>query len=116
MQRWSVTGNSILIEARGSETVKAVDGIDMEIRAAEMVSIMGPSGSGKTTLIHLLSSLDSPTEGNLSINGKPVPVALTIVCKVLIIVSVNVIQDFTNPKLVFWGASPRSVCRWQEGP
>jgi putative ABC transport system ATP-binding protein len=80
IQRWNVTDNSILIEARGikrhylrgSETVKAVDGIDLEIRAAEMVSIMGPSGSGKTTLIHLLSCLDSPTEGNLSINGKPV--------------------------------------------
>ncbi len=75
-----MTSNSILIEARGikrhylrgSETVKAVDGIDLEIHAAEMVSILGPSGSGKTTLIHLLSCLDSPTEGSLSINGKPV--------------------------------------------
>jgi putative ABC transport system ATP-binding protein len=57
---------------RGSETVKAVDGIDLEIRAAEMVSIMGPSGSGKTTLIHLLSCLDSPTGGTLIINQKPV--------------------------------------------
>ncbi len=57
---------------RGSETVKAVDGIDLEIRAAEMVSIMGPSGSGKTTLIHLLSCLDSPTGGTLIINQKAV--------------------------------------------
>jgi putative ABC transport system ATP-binding protein len=57
---------------RGSETVKAVDGIDLEIRAAEMVSILGPSGSGKTTLIHLLSCLDSPTGGTLIINQKPV--------------------------------------------
>ena len=57
---------------RGSETVKAVDGIDLEIRAGEMVSILGPSGSGKTTLIHLLSCLDSPTGGTLFINQKPV--------------------------------------------
>lgn len=57
---------------RGSETVKAVDGIDLEIRAAEMVSILGPSGSGKTTLVQLLSCLDSPTGGTLTINQKPV--------------------------------------------
>ncbi|MGD0100772.1 MAG: ABC transporter ATP-binding protein [Acidobacteriota bacterium] len=57
---------------RGSETVKAVDGIDLEIRAAEMVSILGPSGSGKTTLVQLLSCLDSPTGGTLIINQKPV--------------------------------------------
>jgi putative ABC transport system ATP-binding protein len=75
-----MTDNSSIIEARGikrhyvrgSETVKAVDGIDMDIHAAEMVSILGPSGSGKTTLIHLLSCLDSPTEGSLLINGHPV--------------------------------------------
>jgi putative ABC transport system ATP-binding protein len=71
---------AMLIEARGlkryyqrgSETVRAVDGIDLEIRGAEMVSILGPSGSGKTTLIQLLSCLDSPTEGTLVINQKPV--------------------------------------------
>lgn len=57
---------------RGSETVKAIDGIDLEIRASEMVSILGPSGSGKTTLIHLLSCLDSPTGGTLTINQRPV--------------------------------------------
>jgi putative ABC transport system ATP-binding protein len=75
-----VTDNSSIIQARGikrhyvrgSETVKAVDGIDLDIHAAEMVSILGPSGSGKTTLIHLLSCLDSPTEGSLLINGNPV--------------------------------------------
>lgn len=57
---------------RGNETVKAVDGIDMEIRTGEMVSILGPSGSGKTTLIHLLSCLDSPTAGTLIINKKSI--------------------------------------------
>jgi putative ABC transport system ATP-binding protein len=57
---------------RGSETVKAVDGIDLEVRSGEMVSILGPSGSGKTTLIHLLSCLDSPSEGTLLVNQQPV--------------------------------------------
>ena len=76
----NIANDGILIEAkdlkryyqRGSETVKAIDGVDLEIRAAEMVSILGPSGSGKTTLIHLLSCLDSPTAGTLIVNRKSV--------------------------------------------
>lgn len=72
--------NDILIEAhglkryyqRGSETVKALDGVDITIRKGEMVSILGPSGSGKTTLINLLSCLDAPTGGTLTIGGKSV--------------------------------------------
>jgi len=71
---------SIVIEAhglkryyrRGSETVKALDGVDISIRAGEIVSILGPSGSGKTTLINLLSCLDAPTDGTLVVAGKSV--------------------------------------------
>jgi len=57
---------------RGSEVVKALDGVDLDIFQGEMVSLLGPSGSGKTTLINLLSCLDAPTEGSLSISGQPV--------------------------------------------
>ena len=57
---------------RGAETVKALDGVDISIQEGEMVSILGPSGSGKTTLINLLSCLDAPTDGALSVAGKPV--------------------------------------------
>ncbi len=57
---------------RGIETVKALDGVDLDIRDGEMVSILGPSGSGKTTLINLLSCLDVPTEGTLTIASKSV--------------------------------------------
>src|ERR1051325_3204086 len=57
---------------RGSETVKALDGVDVSIRKGEIVSILGPSGSGKTTLINLLSCLDAPTEGTLLVGGRPV--------------------------------------------
>jgi putative ABC transport system ATP-binding protein len=57
---------------RGSETVKALDGVDLDLRVGEMVSILGPSGSGKTTLVNLLSGLDAPTEGTLSIAGRQV--------------------------------------------
>ena len=57
---------------RGSETVKALDGVDLDILQGEMVSILGPSGSGKTTLINLLSCLDVPTSGTLVVNGQSV--------------------------------------------
>lgn len=57
---------------RGSETVRAVDGIDLEVHAGEMVSILGPSGSGKTTLVNLVSCLDAPTGGQLWVGGRNV--------------------------------------------
>ena len=57
---------------RGVETVKALDGVDLELKAGELVSVLGPSGSGKTTLINLLACLDAPTEGELIVAGKSV--------------------------------------------
>ncbi len=52
----------------GSEVVKALDGIDLEIRRGEYVSIMGPSGSGKTTLFNVVGGLTKPTEGQIFID------------------------------------------------
>ncbi len=57
---------------RGIETVKALDGVDIDIHTGEMVAILGPSGSGKTTLVNLLSCLDAPSAGELSLDGKEV--------------------------------------------
>lgn len=57
---------------RGSETVRALDGVDVDVCAGESLCILGPSGSGKTTLINLLSALDAPTAGTLSIGGRRV--------------------------------------------
>jgi len=57
---------------RGSETVKALDGVDFSINSGEIVSIVGPSGSGKTTLMNMISCLDTASEGTLSIGGNNV--------------------------------------------
>jgi len=53
----------------GAETVKALDGVELEIQRGEYVSVVGPSGSGKTTLFNLVGGLDKPTEGSVFIDG-----------------------------------------------
>lgn len=56
------------IYQRGSEKVRALKGIDLEIGRGEFLSIVGPSGSGKTTLLHILGCLDVPTSGIVKID------------------------------------------------
>ncbi len=53
----------------GATTVRAVDGVDLDVSAGEMVLIMGPSGSGKTTLLTMLGGLLRPTSGSIAIDG-----------------------------------------------
>lgn len=53
------------IYGTGPLTVKALDGINLDISREELVVILGPSGSGKSTLLNILGGLDIPTEGEL---------------------------------------------------
>jgi putative ABC transport system ATP-binding protein len=56
----------------GSEIVKVLKGIDLDIERGEYVALMGPSGSGKSTLMNLLGCLDTPTSGSYELNGSDV--------------------------------------------
>jgi len=55
---------------RGPEKVEVLHGIDLDIDRGDFAALMGPSGSGKTTLLNLIGGLDSPTSGEIEVDGK----------------------------------------------
>ncbi|MCI8719263.1 MAG: ABC transporter ATP-binding protein [Lachnospiraceae bacterium] len=68
--------------SKGSNTVKALDGVNFSVEQGEFIAIVGTSGSGKSTLLNMIGGLDSPTSGSIKINGKEIqqmkPEELTI--------------------------------------
>ena len=54
----------------GENTVKALDGIDLDICKGEFLAVVGTSGSGKSTLLHMLGGLGNPTSGEVIIDGR----------------------------------------------
>src|SRR5688500_19880072 len=54
----------------GTQEVRALRGIDLDIRAGELVMVMGPSGNGKTTLLNCLSGLDDIDAGTVTMDGE----------------------------------------------
>jgi putative ABC transport system ATP-binding protein len=55
---------------RGPEKVEVLHGIDLDIPKGDFVALMGPSGSGKTTLLNLIGGLDSPSGGEIQVEGQ----------------------------------------------
>ena len=54
----------------GSEVITALNNVNIEIYKGEFISIIGKSGSGKSTLMHILGLLDTPTSGEIILNGQ----------------------------------------------
>ena len=57
---------------RGTEEIRPLDAMDLDIDSGDFVALMGPSGSGKTTLLNLLAGIDRPTSGSLTIDGQSI--------------------------------------------
>lgn len=54
----------------GENTVKALDGVDFAVKEREFTAIIGKSGSGKSTLLHMIGGLDTPTSGEVYVDGR----------------------------------------------
>jgi putative ABC transport system ATP-binding protein len=56
----------------GQETITPLDNVDLDIESGEFVSLMGPSGTGKSTLLNLISGIDRPDSGTITVDGTEV--------------------------------------------
>jgi putative ABC transport system ATP-binding protein len=56
----------------GSEEVRALDGVSLDLAPGSLVSMVGPSGAGKSTLLHILGALDSPDSGSVVFEGRDI--------------------------------------------
>lgn len=57
---------------KGDETITPLDHVDLDIEMGEFVSLMGPSGTGKSTLLNLVSGIDRPDSGSITVDGTEV--------------------------------------------
>ena len=64
--------NVVKTYSSGNTQFNALDGVSLQIREGEFVSITGPSGSGKSTLMHIIGLLDNPTSGEVLLQGRDI--------------------------------------------
>lgn len=59
-------------ELENENSTTALNGVNLSIKKGEFIAIMGPSGSGKSTLLNVLSGIDKPTSGDVTIDGEKI--------------------------------------------
>src|SRR6476659_7538016 len=75
-----ITAEPVLIELSGVHKVyrtgkleyPALRGVDLSIEGGDMVAIVGPSGSGKTTIMNMITGIDKPTQGSVTVDGQQI--------------------------------------------
>lgn len=58
--------------SKGNTIIKPLEDLSLDVPRGEFLSLMGPSGSGKTTLLNLIAGIDSPTSGEILIDGRDI--------------------------------------------
>ncbi len=70
---WVIDARDLVREyTMGTQSVRALDGVDVQVAEGEFVALVGASGSGKSTLLGILGCLDSPTDGTYRLDGQAV--------------------------------------------
>lgn len=63
------TSHLTKVYRRGPQEIRALDGVNLSVKAGQFVCVVGSSGSGKSTLLNLLAGLDTPSEGTIEVDG-----------------------------------------------
>ena len=69
IEGWIKTVELCRYYQRGPSVVRAVDGVNLTVAKGEFLGLVGSSGSGKSTLLNLIAGLDTPTSGNIEVEG-----------------------------------------------
>jgi putative ABC transport system ATP-binding protein len=64
--------NAHKIYTRGGERIDVLQGVHLRVEPGELLALMGPSGSGKTTLLNLIAGIDTPSSGEVIVNGREI--------------------------------------------
>ncbi|MDT5031792.1 MAG: type transport system ATP-binding protein [Actinoplanes sp.] len=94
--------------------VTAVDGIDLQIRAGEVVALLGPNGAGKTSTVDMLLGLSQPTEGTVQVYGRAPREAVALGLVSAVMQTGGLLKDYTVEETVkltavLFGRPPRTV-------